>query len=126
MAQLVARLNGIQKVRGSNPLSSTKRNLKRTPFGENSFRFFLFAVVFSRCDIESFGSRLKRVCKYQVCFLAIMKKRQFMPRKPLDVRKAYGRLFANGKQKPLGAFSLGSLPEYHTPQRLASSGTWNK
>lgn len=24
---------------------------------------------------------------------------RFMPRKPLDVRKAYGRLFANGKQK---------------------------
>ncbi len=27
MAQLVARLNGIQKVRGSNPLSSTIKNL---------------------------------------------------------------------------------------------------
>ena len=62
--------------------------------------------MFSRCDIESFWSRLKRVCKYQVCFLAIMKKRRFMPRKPLDVRKAYGRLLAYGKQKaPWGVWS---------------------
>lgn len=36
MAQLVARLNGIQKVRGSNPLSSTK--LKREVI---SLSFFL-------------------------------------------------------------------------------------
>ena len=49
-----------------------------------------------------------------------------MPRKPLDVRKAYGRLLAYGKQKPLGAFGFGSLPEYRTPQRLVSSGAWNK
>jgi hypothetical protein len=28
VAQLGARLNGIQKVKGSNPFSSTKRNLK--------------------------------------------------------------------------------------------------
>ena len=29
-----------------------------------------------------------------------------MPRKPLDVRKAYGRLFANGKLKaPWGVWS---------------------
>lgn len=29
-----------------------------------------------------------------------------MPRKPLDVRKAYGRLFANGSKKLLGAYQL--------------------
>ena len=36
MAQLVARLNGIQKVRGSNPLSSTKNKrhiLSVSPLG---------------------------------------------------------------------------------------------
>ena len=38
MAQLVARLNGIQKVRGSNPLSSTKRNRGRT---RGSFSFYI-------------------------------------------------------------------------------------
>ena len=27
---------------------STSQNLKRTPFGENSFRFFLFAIRFPR------------------------------------------------------------------------------
>ncbi len=36
MAQLVARLNGIQKVRGSNPLGSTKKNIVLY------VRFFLF------------------------------------------------------------------------------------
>ena len=30
MAQLVARLNGIQKARGSNPLVSTKKNIVQT------------------------------------------------------------------------------------------------
>ncbi len=33
MAQLVARLNGIQKVIGSNPISSTINDLNRTTFG---------------------------------------------------------------------------------------------
>ena len=37
MAQLVARLNGIQKVRGSNPLSSTKRE---HPNISDSFSFY--------------------------------------------------------------------------------------
>ena len=33
-------------------------------------------------------------------------KRRFMPRKPLDMRKACGRLFAYGKQKaPWGVWS---------------------
>lgn len=49
-----------------------------------------------------------------------------MPRKPLDVRRRMVGYLPTANKKPLGAFGLGSLPEYHTPQRLASSGTWNK
>ena len=45
MAQLVARLNGIQKVRGSNPLSSTK--LKREVFCLSFFLCSLFYVYIS-------------------------------------------------------------------------------
>ena len=44
IAQMVERLNGIQKVRGSIPLISTIRNLKRTTLSASRFRFFLFAV----------------------------------------------------------------------------------
>ena len=44
IAQLVARLNGIQKVRGSTPLSSTKKNLNRTTFGLGSSLFLPFKV----------------------------------------------------------------------------------
>ena len=48
MAQLVARLNGIQKVRGSNPLSSTSPNLKRTPFERTVLGFFFFSFFCCR------------------------------------------------------------------------------
>ena len=41
MAQLVARLNGIQEATSSNLVSSTSRNLKRTPF---CFRFFTIKI----------------------------------------------------------------------------------
>lgn len=50
----------------------------------------------------------------------------FMPQKPLDMRMACGRLFANGKQKAPQGRGFGSLPEYRTPTRLMSSGLWNK
>ena len=36
-----------------------------------------------------------------------------MPRKPLDVRKAYGRLFANGKQKAPSPFMQGLRKAMH-------------
>ena len=41
------------------------------------------------------------------CSFKIAHKRRFMPRKPLDVRKAHGRLSAYGKQKaPWGCLVL--------------------
>ena len=69
---------------------------KTNSFCENSFRFFLYLF--------------RLIC----AFLAVKEPlslwsifRRFMPRKPLDVRKAYGRLLAYGKQKaPLGRLVL--------------------
>ena len=42
LAQLVERYTGSVEVSGSNPLCSTKRNLKRTALSVSRFRFFLF------------------------------------------------------------------------------------
>ena len=46
-------------------------------------------------------------CSYYIKnFFDCQGKRRFMPRKPLDMRKAYGRLSAYGKQKaPWGVWS---------------------
>ena len=56
IAQLVARLNGIQKVRGSNPLSSTNQNLKRTPFGRIVLGFFFLPLCFQGVILSRFGA----------------------------------------------------------------------
>ena len=94
------------EVEGSNPPSPTNRNLKRTTLSASRFRFFLFAVVFLRRYFEPFRSRHWRGEQCVACFPLQSWKRRFMPRKPLDMRKACGRLFANGKQKaPWGVWS---------------------
>lgn len=56
---------------------------------------------------------------------------QFMPRKPLDVRKGRVRLVRQRQTKThrdlLGGLRVSPLFAYiHAPARLASSGTWNK
>ena len=51
IAQLVERLNGIQKVRGSTPLTSTiKRKIERKT--ANGRLFFVFVSVFEGCSRE--------------------------------------------------------------------------
>ncbi len=65
MAQLVARLNGIQKVRGSNPLSSTIKE-KRTIYGVRIFYDMLVykIVIPHRQDCGKYYSRLTY---YYIC-----------------------------------------------------------
>lgn len=57
------------------------------------------------------------------CFPLQSWERRFMPRKPLDMRKAYGRLFAYGKQKaPWGVWSwLFALIPYAAEARVKRS-----
>ena len=106
MAQLVERYVRNVQATSSNLVISTNRNLKRTTLSASRFRFFLFAVVFLGRYFEPFRSRHWRGEQCVACFPLQSWKRRFMPRKPLDVRKAYGRLFANGKQKaPWGVWS---------------------
>ena len=122
LAQLVERYTGSVEVSGSNPLCSTSPNLKRTPFVRTVLGFFftflgLFCAVLSR-------QRAVIGC----CHIF----RRFMPRKPLDVRKERVRLLLpKANQNPTDIIQSGCcvsplFASIHVPERLASSGTWNK
>lgn len=67
MAQLVARLNGIQKVRGSNPLGSTNRY----PSAPVTFRLARMGLFYNLSVQQSLSSieNLLEVCdKFWICF----------------------------------------------------------
>ena len=51
LTQLGECLLDVEEVTGSSPVSSTSPNLKRTPFCENRFRFFLLFTVTAKYDI---------------------------------------------------------------------------
>ena len=90
---------------GSNPTVSASQNLNRT-LGLGSF-FDSFPLLLLHITSLNRLYRLVAVC---IEFGQSHTNGRFMPRKPLDVRKAYGRLFANGKQKaPWGVWSCLAL-----------------
>ena len=60
MAQLVARLNGIQKARGSNPLSSTSEDLKPLIFMGTVLGLFFLPLRLSPAPQISIGQRSSR------------------------------------------------------------------
>ena len=85
MAQLVARLNGIQKVRGSNPLGSTTK----IPYILYGIFFVYFQVdcanlekfVPRRCRANPCGLTLRNVNKFT--FFAITEASESLPTNPL-------------------------------------------
>ena len=60
MAQLVARLNGIQKARGSNPLSSTSEDLNPLIFMGTVLGLFFLPLRLSHAPQISIGQRSSR------------------------------------------------------------------
>lgn len=90
MAQLVARLNGIQKVRGSNPLGSTKNTIH---FVWYFFVYFqgdcanLEKFVPRRCRANPCGLTLRNVNKFT--FFAITEASESLPTNPLGSTNRY-------------------------------------
>ena len=68
--------------------------------------FFFLTLCFERVILSRLGAVRGVVCGVSRVLSYDYVKRRFMLRKPLDMRKAYGRLFAYGKQKaPWGVWS---------------------
>ena len=82
---MVARLNGIQKVRGSTPLISTKRNLTRTTFVAVGFLFFYTEITIVLRTFLSVKPKLKHLW-FDLVFFIIKKVKKILKKlyKSLD------------------------------------------
>ena len=129
MAQLVERLVRNEEASGSNPLSSTKRNLNRIPVkvGDlGSFFFMLTTKIIFKGVSFSQGNAFHFVLNKYLP-LWNRDKNSGLCRERLLTREwnVVGYL-PRQEKSPLGLWCLAVLPYNHVPKRLLSRVPWNK